>query len=160
MQTIPAEKILEASNRFSSLSERESKALAHRMKKEQPYVMVYLTALDEDLFDEEDRGALNEHGALAWYVLSAEKPLRQVTDRDLEQAEEANIKMLQDMEESSEIESTDAMTRLFQEYNQQALLGAMLELLMAGHEEEPDLAPENIGMALIYLKTVIDCLDQ
>ncbi len=36
----------------------------------------------------------------------------------------------------------------------------MLELLMAGYEEEPEFAPENVGIALIYLKTIIDCLDQ
>ena len=39
-------------------------------------------------------------------------------------------------------------------------MGALLEALMQGHEDAPDLAPENIGMALVYLKTIIDCLDK
>jgi hypothetical protein len=39
-------------------------------------------------------------------------------------------------------------------------LGAVVEALMDGHEKEPNLAPEHLGLALIHLKTVIDCLDQ
>ena len=31
---------------------------------------------------------------------------------------------------------------------------------MSDHEDAPELAPANIGMSLLYLKTVIDCLDQ
>ena len=33
-------------------------------------------------------------------------------------------------------------------------------MLMSGNEEAPELAPESVGMGLIYLKTVVDCLDQ
>jgi hypothetical protein len=31
---------------------------------------------------------------------------------------------------------------------------------MEGNEDEPDLAGDNVGLALLHLKTVIDCLDQ
>jgi hypothetical protein len=31
---------------------------------------------------------------------------------------------------------------------------------MSGHEENPELAPESIGMELLWLRTVIDCLHQ
>jgi hypothetical protein len=43
---------------------------------------------------------------------------------------------------------------------QMPLLGAVLEALMEGNEEEPELLHEDIGLALLHLKTVIDCLDQ
>jgi hypothetical protein len=45
-------------------------------------------------------------------------------------------------------------------YNQIEVLNAVIEALMSGHEEEPELAGEHIGLALLHLKTVVDCLDQ
>jgi hypothetical protein len=33
-------------------------------------------------------------------------------------------------------------------------------MLMAGHKEIPELAPKRLGIELIHLRTIIDCLDQ
>jgi hypothetical protein len=49
---------------------------------------------------------------------------------------------------------------MFLGYNQQPLLAFCIEILMAGDEETPELAPQRIGMELNWLKTVIDCFDQ
>jgi hypothetical protein len=100
-------------------------------------------------------------GAAVWQVMTeAGPPLRQVTDVELEAAEEANIRALEELEQDSEFAQRDAMSRLVADYNQMPLLGAVVEALMAGHEEAPELAPDHVGLALIHLKTVIDCLDQ
>jgi hypothetical protein len=45
-------------------------------------------------------------------------------------------------------------------YNQMPLLGMILSALMADYADEPELAPDNLGLALLHLKTIIDCLDQ
>ena len=106
-------------------------------------------------------GYLMMLGALIWQAMSAtHASLRQVTDQELEEAEAANLKMLEQLEEGSEIDYMELMRRLFTNYNQMPLLASLLEALMEGHEDTPDLAPDHLGMALIYLKTVIDCLDQ
>jgi len=31
---------------------------------------------------------------------------------------------------------------------------------MAGNEDEPELAGEHVGLALLHLKTVVDCFDR
>jgi hypothetical protein len=36
----------------------------------------------------------------------------------------------------------------------------MIELLMAGQEETPELAGDEVGVGFLHLKTVIDVLDQ
>jgi hypothetical protein len=54
----------------------------------------------------------------------------------------------------------DAVQEMISTYNQMPLLGAMVEALMEGNEEEPEMAGENVGMSLLHLKTVIDCLDK
>ena len=35
-----------------------------------------------------------------------------------------------------------------------------LEALISGEEEHPEGAPSRVGLELLYLKTVIDCLDE
>lgn len=161
MQTIPANLINEAWQRLNESSELEARGLAERMQQEQPFIMVYLLAAEESMLDAKERGSLLMLGATVWQIMaqSGRSP-RQVMDADLETAEAANIRALEDLEEDSEFAQRDAMQRLLTDYNQMPLLGAVVESLMAGHEDAPELAPEHIGLALIHLKTVIDCLDQ
>jgi hypothetical protein len=40
------------------------------------------------------------------------------------------------------------------------LLKSVIEALLIGNEEEPELAGDDVGTALLHLKTVLDCLDQ
>ncbi len=83
-----------------------------------------------------------------------------MTGEELEAAEDANLKFLEEMDAGSEMDFVAGMQKMVASYNQMPLLGAVLEALMQGHEEHPELAPENLGMVLLDLKTVIDCLDQ
>jgi len=161
MKTIPIETVEEIWGRIAQASESESQALAQRMQKEQPVIMIYLLAMDEGLFEETERGRLIELGAILWQAMAAaERGKRMITETEVEQAEEANLKWLEELDAGRETDFLAGVRGLLQGYNQMPLLGALLEALMQGHEEAPELAPENIGMALVYLKTVIDCLDK
>jgi hypothetical protein len=79
---------------------------------------------------------------------------------DLEAAEQANVKFLEDLEAGSEMDHMAGLQNLMATYNQVPLLSAVIEGLMSGNEEEPEMAGEGIGLALLHLKTVLDCLDQ
>jgi hypothetical protein len=100
-------------------------------------------------------------GLILWKIFSAENSaLVTVTKEDLEAAEETNIKFLEELEAGSEMDHMRALQNLMSTYNQIEVLNAVIEALMSGHEEEPELAGEHIGLALLHLKTVVDCLDQ
>jgi len=131
------------------------------MQKEQPVIMIYLVAMDEGVFEETERGRLIELGAIVWQATTAAgRGKRMITETEVEQAEEANLKWLEELDAGRETDFLAGVRDVLQGYNQMPLLGALLEALMQGHEEAPELAPENVGMALVYLKTVIDCLDK
>lgn len=148
-------------DRFTQASPEEAQALAQRMQSEQPYLMAYLLVADEEFMDEQDRGVLLMLGAWIWQVMSqGDKPLRMVRHDDLDRAEQANMRTLEELDQGPELAVKDAIHQLVTGYNQMPLLGAVLEALMAGHEEEPESAPDSLGLALLHLKTVIDCLDQ
>jgi hypothetical protein len=161
MKTVPASVIEQAWERVSNASPKESKALAQHMQEQQPGIMVYLLAVDEDLFDAQERGTLLMLGALIWQAMSnAAHPLRPISHEELDDAEATNLGMLEELEEGSEMDYMETMRGLIANYNQMPLLASVMEALMEGHEDTPELAPDHLGMALIYLKTVIDCLDQ
>jgi hypothetical protein len=160
MKTIPAHTVDEIWQRVFESDPQESRVLAERMQQEQPFIMIYLMAAEETLLGEEERGEMLMLGAFVWQALSSKGPLRRVTDTELTAAEAANVGAIEKLDEGPEMDLTAGLGALVANYNQMPLLGAVLETLMAGHEDAPELAPEHVGMALIHLKTVVDCLDQ
>jgi hypothetical protein len=89
-------------------------------------------------------------GVMLWQVLSADNPrMRQVTMEELEVAEAANLKFIEELEAGSEMDYMNALTNLMATYNQSPLLTAVIEALMQGNEEEPELARETVGLELL-----------
>jgi hypothetical protein len=148
-------------NKHCELHEDQSRDLMKRFTEEQPFLTIYLLVGDEELEEAGEQSSFIPLAALIWDCLLAQKgTLRQVDDKVIDRAERTNIGFLKKMEAESEMRQNEATHGLLAGYNQQALLFFVIEVLMSGHEEAPELAPENIGMQLLRLKTVIDCLDQ
>jgi hypothetical protein len=53
----------------------------------------------------------------------------------------------------------DAALKLFESHNQREILRFGIEVLMSRYAETPDLAPESLGLEMIWLNTVVECLD-
>lgn len=148
-------------DRMSGASEPEVQSIAERMQRLQPYIMVYLLAGEESHGQAEDAGWLLSLGGIIVEAMTAAHPcMRQVTGDDLLAAEQANVSLLEDLDAGSEFGFARMVEKLHSTYNQMPLLGVILNSLMAGYEDEPELAPNTVGLALLHLKTVIDCLDQ
>ena len=161
MNTISGKIIDRTWKRTNEATEEEGQRLLDVMARQQPFVVAYLMAVEETLMGEEDRGQLILIGLILWQVVSAEKPdLRQITMDDLEAAETRNLKFLEEMEAGSEMDHMAGLQNLLATYNQVPLFTVVIEALMGGNEEESELVGENIGLALLHLKSVLDCLDQ
>ena len=161
MKTISSKTIDRTWKRINEASEDEGSRLIDAMAKDQPFIVAYLMAVEETLIADQERGRILLVGLLLWETLSAVNPtLRLVTVEDIETAEKANIAFLEELEAGSEMDHMEALRNLMVTYNQAALLETVVEALMEGNEEEPELAGDHIGLALLHLKTVLDCLDQ
>jgi len=161
MKTIAAADIESVLDHMARASEKEIRDIAERMQQQQPFVMVYLLAVEEQISEGQEQGWLMSLGGAIFEAISQANPiLRQVTGDELLAAEEENQKMLEGLEAGSEMDFASAVDDLHTTYNQQPLLSVVLNELMADYADEPELAPEKIGLALLHLKTVIDCLDQ
>ena len=161
MNTISGKIIDRTWKRTNEATDEEGQRLLDVMAKQQPFVVAYLMAVEETLMGEEERGQLILIGLILWQIVSAEKPdLRQITMDDLEAAETRNLKFLEEMEAGSEMDHMAGLQNLLATYNQVPLFTVVIEALMGGNEDEHELAGENIGLALLHLKSVLDCLDQ
>jgi len=161
MRSILRDEIDEAWDILCDLNDEQTGALVRQFMEAQPALGIYLSAVFDSLA-EESESPLIEVVMCCWQAMSraSESPLRQVTPEEIDSAEEANTQELARLEEGAEMEWENAAAGLIHNYNQNELLGFGLEMLMSGNEEAPELAPDSVGMELIWLKTVIDCLDQ
>jgi hypothetical protein len=161
MKTISGKIIDRTWKKINETTEEDAQQLMDGMAKQQPFIVAYLLAVEETMMSGEDRGQLMLIGLILWKIFSAEnRELVTVSKDVLEAAEETNIKFLEELEAGSEMDHMRALQHLMSTYNQIEVLNAVIEALMSGHEDEPELAGEHIGLALLHLKTVVDCLDQ
>jgi hypothetical protein len=136
--------------------------LINRFGKEQPAILAYLMAAEHETYNQDERELLLYLGTAVWQMmrLAHKKPVS-VSDEQIDEVEETNIKMVEYfMEEPSD--SFEHTTRLvFKDYNQRYVLEYVLEALMEeDDEEELEIRDESKGLMFLNLKTVIDCLDK
>jgi hypothetical protein len=160
MKTIPDRTIERTWKKISQATPENAQSMIDALAKAQPYVFAYLMAVDETLFGGEERGRLMLIGLVMWESLRKDGPLQQISIEEIEAAEQVNLDFLEKLDAGSEMDYMDGMQELMSSYNQMPLLGAAIEALMEEDEEEPDMANENLGLALVHLKSVIDCLDR
>ena len=160
MNTVPEKSVERTWKRVTDATPEEAQRLLDTLAKAQPFIFAYLMAVDETLYEDDQRGQLLLIGLVLWEVLRKEAPTSVIPIEQIQTAEEANLRFLENLDDGSEMDYVEGIQKLIATYNQMPLLGAVVEALMEGNEEEPDLANENLGLAMVHLKSVIDCLDQ
>ncbi|MDY6833376.1 MAG: hypothetical protein SVY53_01060 [Chloroflexota bacterium] len=144
----------------ATLSEEKVQKLAVEMREEQPTLMMYLLAVDDDILNQEEREMLFYMGTLIWLIMSqGTQILPTITEESLDAAEEKNIEMLECLKDKDEAEYMDALMGIVENYGQPAILRCVVELLMDDSEEDAVIRDESVGAMFIDLKTVIDCFD-
>ncbi len=146
---------------MSSMSPLNYPKLINKMAKEQPVILAYLMAVGDELFNEVERELILYLGVVVWRIMSrGNEPLPNVTEKILDEVEDKNIKMLEYLEGESETDFFATVATIIENYNQPEVLRYVVEALMEDNEEGVEIKEENIGMIMIYLKTVIDCFDK
>ena len=162
MKPVAREQIEAAWDRICDLDEKQSTVFSKKFLQAQPAIGIFLLATNENMGEEAEQSPLIELTMAVWDAMSqaAGRPLPEITPEDIETAEDANSGMLEALGEGSEFQMHDAAAGLITSFNQRDLLGFCLEILMQDNADQPELAPEHVGLELLVLKTVIDCLDK
>ena len=162
MNSVSREEITAAWARLCDLDEAETDALVKKFMEEQPALGIYLFANMEGMEGGAEGTRIVELVVAAWQAMSqsAGRQLPAATPEEIERAEDANARTLEELDEGSEFEWEDSVRDLLRDYNQREILGFGIEILMSGNEDTPELASENIGLEMVWLKTAIDALDR
>jgi hypothetical protein len=162
MQTVPREIIQDTWNRLCDLDEKGSAQLSQEFFKAQPALGIYCAAQNENLGDEGEDSPMIELTIAFWQAMTqvAGGPVPMAMPEEIEAAEEATTKQLETLEEGSEMDQQTHARRTIENHNQRELLRFGIGILMARHEEAPELAPDSLGLEMIWLNTVVECLDR
>jgi hypothetical protein len=162
MTTVPRGAIEEVWNRLCNLDHNQSEKLIKQFFGAQPALGIYLAAQQDNLGKDAEDSPMIELSIAVWQTTTqiAGCPLHTVSPEAIDAAEERNSQNLEMLGEGSEFDWQSYVRTTIEDYNQRELLGFGVEVLMARYEEEPDLAPESVGLEMLCLKTVIDSLDQ
>lgn len=160
MDMISAETVEKTWRRVASLSPRSAPKLIQRMTREQPLILAYLMAVDNDIFNGDERQLLLYLGVVVWQMMSqGTQPLPTITEEILDQAEARNMKMAEYLQGETEDGFERAAELIISNYGQPEVLRYVVEALMEEPEEERVIQDQNKGIMFLDLKTVIDCFD-
>jgi hypothetical protein len=135
---------------------------ARRFQKSQPFLAVYLLAVGGDELNRDDRELLFYLGMVVWKIMSkGARDLTQISSDSIEKAEERNWDMVDYLRgEDKNFDFFNTVESIMTGYNQKNVLKYAVEALIEHDPEEGNIRDDKKGEMFIYLKTVIDCLDQ
>jgi len=159
-KSISAEVVERTWQRIAGQSVKDAQKLVNRMSKEQPVVLAYLMAVDNDIFNQSEREVLLFLGVVVWQImLQGTRPLPKVTEKILDKAEAGNLKMAEYLRGETEAGFEEATRKIIGSYKQPEVLRYVVEAIMEDTEESSPIREENKGIMFLDLKTVIDCFD-
>jgi len=161
MNPISSDIVEKTWKKIGGMSPLELPKLINLMSKEQPLILAYLMAVDNQILNQDEQELLLYLGVVVWRIMSqGSTPLPKVTEETLDEVEESNIKMLEYLEGESEADFIDTVEKIVGNYNQLEVLRYVIEALMEESDEECLTRDEYKGIMFINLKTVIDCFDK
>ena len=162
MNSISSDIVEKTWNEIGGQAPEKGQEMIKHMSKEQPIIFAYLMSTGDDILNQDEKELLLYLGVVVWQIMSqGTASLPGITSKIMEEAEDLNMKMLVYLEGEPETTFMNTVEKMINNYNQPEVLRYVLEALM---EEEPEeecmIRDENIGIIMIFLKTVIDCFDK
>ncbi len=158
MNPIPDPVVDKVWQRIAELPEDEAEDLTTRMGQEQPALVGYMLAVDQDILNQEEREVLFYLGLVVWQIMSEEGELPTVSIEAVEAADDANGKMLEEMMQDEDADLQAVAENLMTTYPQASILQYAVSALVEA-VDQGEIRADNIGVILIDVKTIVDCLD-
>lgn len=165
MKTIPLETIERSMAAFDWASETQMTQFVQRLNERQPALLDYLFTLEPDFDFQTGQLAAGSSGKFFFTGLAVLKIMLDqspnhptVTMEQIEAAEERNTAMLGRMDEGAEMEFNDFVVDMMENFNQPHLFTLALQMIMA-EVQDADEIDDDMAMALLNIKTLIDCVD-
>jgi hypothetical protein len=161
MNQIPAETVEKVYLKMWNMTEQEAFKLSHVMQKEQPLLVAYLAAVDQEMLNQEEREMLFYQGTVIWQIMKASgQILPEVTEKKLLQIEAENLKIADSLKGADTVSFAEVIRRILKDYRQAEVFKYVVGALLDQDNEDCVIRDESLGAMMLDLKTVIDCFDQ
>lgn len=161
MQTLAREDIEKAWLECLKAPATDAKQWMEELMQEQPAIDAYLFSADEHFCPSDERGVVFLLGFFIYKMyIDRHQDLKPVDFTDLKEAEINNIQKLYELAEGAHFHFDEAMAKLEPNYRQMPLLNWLKEHLSSIHPGSDRWPDANFRLAVVHLKTVMDCLDQ
>ncbi len=160
---IISEKIVEETwKEVSGMPLADAPKLAQQFQKLQPFLAVYLLAAGGNELNRDERELLFYLGMVVWKMMTkGAKDLTQVSSDSIDKEEEKNWDMISYLAgEKKDFDFLVTVESILTGYNRKNVLKYVVETLGEHNPEEGNIRNDKKGEMFIYLKTLIDCLDQ
>jgi len=161
METIPQKIVEQIWQEQAQMNIFNIQSLVDLVKKEQPILLAFLMATNNDVYNQEERELLLYLGLAVWKMMRSgpQKP-PQVTEERLDEIRNKNFEMAEYFVGEPDSTFEDTVRMIFENYNQRYVLEYVLDALFEEDEEDVEIRETSKGYIFLDLKTVIDCLDQ
>jgi hypothetical protein len=147
--------------RMANMSPAQIPKLVDQMTREQPQLLAYLMAASESDLNQDEAEIVFYIGVVVWRIMRENHPaIRKVTEKLFDQVEAENEKSLVNLEEDSPADFVTAVKKFTNDYPEPEVLRYVVEALIEEDEEDESgsVGEENLGLAFIILKNVLDAL--
>jgi hypothetical protein len=161
MDKISAESVEQAYAAVCGLTGHEAYRLSYDFQKDQPLLVAYLTAVDTEILNQEERELLFYLGTIIWKVMSTINKNLLVADEEyLLSLEAANQEITDSLRTNDSVKFAEVVKKLLIECRQPEVLRYAIAVLMDEDNAENTVRDENLGIIMVNLKTVIEYLDR
>jgi hypothetical protein len=161
VKTLSSEIIDEHWKNIERMDLDEVPDLINDLGRNQPFVLTYLMATGAEILNQKEREMLLFLGIMVWNI---SKVLivdhEEIPTDELYDCESKNIAMLEYLSGEPEIDFLNTVDKIMSKYHQGALLKYIIDRLMEDIKDENcDIREDNIGIIVIYIKSLVDCID-
>jgi hypothetical protein len=157
---ISAENVEQEYAAICGLTTQEALCMSSDFQKNQPLLVAYLSAVDKDILNQEEREILFYLGAVAWKIMfSLSKKTQEANQDRLLNIESANQKLAESLRTTDSVKFADVVKVLLKDSSQPEVLRYIIAALMDEDNAENSVRDENLGIIITDLKTVIEYLD-
>jgi hypothetical protein len=159
MPDITAELVSEIWHELMISSSQEVGERLDRFRQIQPILAGYVRAVDDGIFANDDRGSVTLYALWAFEVCRRiGRARREIDESTIESMLVENERLLDAMEAAPLSDVMGTAASWTESYPHLPLLGAILHQAMQGELEETRQVDDFLGLLILHMKTVVDCL--
>ncbi len=161
MQTIPPSIVEDVWNALAEAEQDEITDDVADFHDEQPALTAFLDAAEKASLRDEDHGMMIFYGLWIWLSFKeAGSRAGTITKEQVAAAYAQNHADLGSLDVASDEQWLAQASKMTKSYNQMPLLAGLMQLLTSEMEDSEERAEDAVGLTILHLKTVIDCLDR